>query len=137
MSCWLSAQCAMAGRCYNAVGGMVLEPVDIARLATEVASEKQAVDVVILDVRPSCSFSDYFVVCTGESERQLEAVWDAILDALKANNEMPLHKEGSATSGWMLADYGAVVIHIFAPEEREYYHLEQLWKDAVQVLRIQ
>ncbi len=116
---------------------MLLEPTAIARLATDIASEKQAIDIVILDVRASCSFSDYFVVCTGESERQLEAIWDAILDGLKAQGEAPLHKEGASDSGWMLADYGAVVVHIFAPDEREYYQLEQLWQDAVQVLRIQ
>jgi ribosome-associated protein len=92
--------------------------------------------VVVLDVRASCSFADYFVVCTGDNERQLNAIWEAVLDTLKARGMLPLHKEG-AGSGWLLADFGAVVVHIFAPAEREYYQLEQLWKDAVPVLRIQ
>ena len=104
---------------------------------SEVASDKQAIDVVVLDVRTSCSFADYFVVCTGESERQLEAIWEAILEALKEHGIRPLHKEGPSGSGWLLADFGAVVIHIFAPAEREFYQLEQLWKDAVPVLHIQ
>ena len=104
---------------------------------SEVASDKQAIDVVVLDVRASCSFADYFVVCTGESERQLEAIWEAILEALKEHSIRPLHKEGPSGSGWLLADFGAVVIHIFAPAEREFYQLEQLWKDAVPVLHIQ
>jgi len=104
---------------------------------SEVASDKQAIDVVVLDVRASCSFADYFVVCTGESERQLEAIWEAILEALKEHGIRPLHKEGPSGSGWLLADFGAVVIHIFAPAEREFYQLEQLWKDAVPVLHIQ
>jgi ribosome-associated protein len=116
---------------------MVLEPTEIARLVTEVASDKQATDIAVLDVRVSCSFADYFVVCSGDSERQLEAIWEAILDALKERGVMPLHKEGAEGSGWLLADFGAVVIHIFAPAEREFYQLEQLWKDAVPVLRIQ
>lgn len=116
---------------------MLLEPYDIAHLVSEIASDKQAVDVVVLDVRASCSFADYFVVCTGDNERQLNAVWEAILEGLKARGVMPLHKEGATGSGWLLADLGAVVVHIFAPEEREFYQLEQLWKDAVQVLRIQ
>lgn len=104
---------------------------------SEVASDKQAIDVVVLDVRASCSFADYFVVCTGESERQLKAIWEAIMEALKEHGIRPLHKEGPSGSGWLLADFGAVVIHIFAPAEREFYQLEQLWKDAVPVLHIQ
>ncbi len=104
---------------------------------SEVAADKQAVDVVVLDVRASCSFADYFVVCTGDNERQLNAIWEAILETLKGCGVLPLHKEGPAGSGWLLADFGAVVVHIFAPEEREYYQLEQLWKDAIPVLRIQ
>ena len=116
---------------------MLLEPSEIARVASEAASDKQATDVVVLDVRASCSFADYFVVCTGDSERQLNAIWEAILEALKVHGVLPLHKEGPTGSGWLLADFGAVVIHIFAPAEREFYQLEELWKDAVPVLRIQ
>jgi len=116
---------------------MILQPPEIARLVTEIASDKQAIDVVVLDVHASCSFADYFVVCSGDSERQLNAIWDSILDALKEQGVLPLHKEGPTGSGWLLADFGAVVVHIFAPAEREYYQLEQLWKDAVPVLRIQ
>lgn len=104
---------------------------------SEVASDKQAIDVVVLDVRTSCSFADYFVICSGDSDRQLSAIWEAILEALKVHGVPPLHKEGLSGSGWLLADFGAVVIHIFAPAEREFYQLEQLWKDAVPVLRIQ
>lgn len=91
----------------------------------------------MLDVRASCSFADYFVVCTGESERQLDAIWEAVLDGLQEQGVTPLHKEGPRGSGWLLLDFGAVVVHVFAPEEREFYRLEELWKDAVQVLRIQ
>ena len=116
---------------------MLLQPSEIALLVSDVASDKQAVDVVVLDVRTSCSFADYFVVCTGESERQLDAIWEAILETLKAREVLPIHKEGPKGSGWLLADFGSVVVHIFAPAEREYYQLEQLWKDAVPVLRIQ
>ena len=91
----------------------------------------------MLDVHASCSFADYFVIASAESVRQLNAVWEAITDALKSQGAMPLHKEGTAESGWLLADYGSVVIHLFAVEEREFYRLEDLWKDAVAVLRMQ
>ncbi len=125
-------------RCYNAcLEEAILEPAEIARLATDIASEKQATDVVLLDVRASCSFADYFLICSGESDHQLRAIWDEILETLKDRGVLPLHREGVRGSGWLLADYGAVVIHIFAPAEREFYQLEALWKDAVPVLRIQ
>ncbi len=91
----------------------------------------------MLDVRSSCSFADYFVVCSGESERQLDAIWEAVLEALKVRAGLPLHKEGTSDSGWLLADFGSVVIHIFGSPEREFYQLEQLWKDATPILRIQ
>jgi ribosome-associated protein len=115
----------------------LLEPTEIARLATDAAAEKQAIDIVLLDVRASCSFADYFLICSGDSERQISAIWEAVLDELKLRDIMALHKEGTADSGWLLADYGSVVIHVFGPEEREFYGLEQLWADAVPVLRIQ
>ncbi len=118
-------------------GGTLLEPAEIARLASEVASDRQATDIVVLDVRVSCSFADYFVLATAESIRQLNAVWEAITDSLDALGVAPLHKEGTADSGWLLTDYGSVVIHLFAPEEREYYQLDSLWKDAVAILRMQ
>ena len=92
--------------------------------------------MALLDVRGSCSFADYFLVCTGDSERQLDAIWEAILDTLKTRGVRALHKEG-AGSGWLLADYGAVVVHVLAPHEREFYQLESLWEDAIPVLRIQ
>jgi len=115
----------------------LLEPAEIARFATEAAAEKQATDIVLLDVRTSCSFADYFLICSGDSDRQLKAIWEAILDELKLRDILPLHKEGTSDSGWLLADYGAVVVHIFGTEEREFYGLENLWADAVPVLRIQ
>lgn len=119
------------------VGGRLLEPSEIARLASAAASEKQASDIIVLDVHASCSFADYFVIASAENVRQLNAVWEAVMDALKAHGAIPLHKEGTAESGWLLADYGSVVIHLFAVEEREFYRLEALWKDAVAVLRME
>lgn len=123
--------------CYN-TSHMVtaLAPEEIARIATEAATEKQAIDVVLLDVRKSCTFADFFVVCTGDNDRQIAAIWEEILDMLRLRDVQVLHKEG-AGSGWLLADYGSVVVHVFAPEEREYYQIESLWKDAIPVLRIQ
>ena len=103
----------------------------------EAASEKQASDIVLLDVREVCSFASYFVICSGESERQLGAIYDEIEQTLKKAGITPHHREGALDSGWMLLDFGDVIVHIFASAEREYYQLDELWEKAVAVVRIQ
>lgn len=114
-----------------------LEADEIARLATELASEKQATDIAMLDVRAVCSFADYFVICTGDTKRHIEAIWQGIDEALRSRDVLPHHSEGTADSGWLLADFGSVIVHIFAPVEREYYQLDKLWDKAIPVVRIQ
>lgn len=116
---------------------MVLEAIDIARRVVEVASDKQAADTVLLDTREVCSFADYFVICSGDSARQIEAIRDEIEQVLKKEGILPHHYEGSTSSGWLLLDYGSVVIHIFAPVERDYYQLDKLWSQASTLVRIQ
>jgi ribosome-associated protein len=106
-------------------------------LATELASEKQARDVAMLDVRAVCSFADYFVICTGDTKRHIEAIWQGIDEALKTKGVAPHHNEGTPDSGWMLGDFGSVIVHIFAPLERDYYQLDKLWDKATPVVRIQ
>ena len=114
-----------------------LEGIDLARKAVEAASEKQASDVILLDVQGICSFTNYFVICGGDNERQLKAIHDEIEQALKKEGVLPHHREGSLDSGWLLFDYGDVIVHIFAPQEREYYGLDELWDQAKMVLRVQ
>lgn len=118
-------------------GTAFLEAEEIARLATELASEKQARDVAMLDVRALCSFTDYFVICTGDTKRHIEAIWQGIDEALRAKNLVPHHSEGTADSGWLLADFGSVIVHIFGPLERDYYQLDKLWDKAIPIVRIQ
>ena len=77
------------------------------------ASDKQASNIVLLDVRDLCSFADYFVICAGESQRQLRTIYDEIERSLKEQGVVPHHREGTSDSGWLLLDYGDVVIHIF------------------------
>ena len=103
----------------------------------EIASDKQAADIELLDVREICSFANYFVICSGESERQINAIYDEIERVLKQEGISPYHREGTLDSGWLLFDYGEVIVHIFAPSEREYYQLTELWSKAVPVVRIQ
>lgn len=113
-----------------------LEALEIARKSIDTAADKQATDIVMLDTREVCSFADYFVICTSETSRQTKAIADEIQLKLKKEGVLPLHLEGTADSGWFLLDYGDVIIHIFAPDEREYYQLDRLWDKAKTVVRI-
>jgi ribosome-associated protein len=114
-----------------------LEALELARKAVEIASDKQANNIVLLDVRDLSSFTDYFVICAGESARQLNTIVGEIEKTLKQESILPHHREGTLDSGWLLLDYGDVVIHVFGAEEREYYKLDDLWHEAKTVLRIQ
>jgi ribosome-associated protein len=100
---------------------------EIARLA----ADKKAIDVVELDLRGVLGYTDYFLVCSGNTGRQAKAIHDGILEGLKREHDtLPRRVEGSAQAGWILMDYLDVVVHIFTPETREFYRLEQLWGEA-------
>ena len=103
----------------------------------EVASDKQANNIVLLDIRDLCSFTDYFVICAGESARQIRTISNEIEKTLKKEGVRPHHEEGSLDSGWLLLDYSDVIVHIFGAAERDYYDLDGLWREAKAVLRIQ
>lgn len=103
----------------------------------EIASDKQAGNIVLLDVRDICGFADYFVICAGDNERQLRTIYDDIELTLKKEGIVSHHHEGTIDSGWLLLDYGDVIVHIFGAREREYYKLDELWHEARTVLRIQ
>lgn len=109
----------------------------MARQAVEAAADKQAIDIVLLDAREVCSFADYFVICSGDSERQLTTIYEEVRHRLKNEGIMPHHREGTVESGWLLLDFGDIIVHIFAPFERDYYQLDELWGQAKPVLRIQ
>jgi len=116
---------------------LLLEALEVARTAVEAAANKQATDIVLLDARRVCSFADYFVICSGESERQISAIYDEVLHQLKRADILPYHHEGTVDSGWLLLDFGDIIVHIFAPFERKFYQLDELWSKAKPVLRIQ
>ena len=92
---------------------------------------------MLLDTRKVCSFTDYFVICSGETQRQIKAIYDEVEQVLKKEGILPHHREGTVDSGWLLLDFGSIIVHIFAPFEREYYQLGELWREAVPVIRIQ
>jgi ribosome-associated protein len=111
-----------------------LKPIEHARRIAELAQEKLAADVVILDMRPVCSYTDYFVICTGQNPRQTKAIYDAVREEMKkADRLTPRTVAGEREASWILADYLDVVLHVFTPEAREYYRLEELWGDVPSV----
>lgn len=108
-----------------------LTPEIIAATVADLAADRKALDIVQLDVRKMVSYTDYFVLCTGRSDRQARAIHDAIHLGMKsAHALLPRRVEGVTESRWILLDYLDVVVHIFTPETREYYRLEQLWGEA-------
>ena len=108
----------------------------MAHKVIDILSDKQAADIVLLDTREVCSFADYFVICTGESTRQIKAIVDAVTESLKKEGIRPLHEEGTADSGWILLDYGTVIVHVFSSFERDYYQLDKLWEKACTKVRV-
>jgi ribosome-associated protein len=108
-----------------------LSPLQQARRIAALVQDKLARDVVILDMRPVCTYTDYFVVCTGGNARQTAAIWDEVHGRMKRENGLlPRSVEGATQGSWIIADYLDVVLHVFTPEAREYYRLEDLWDDV-------
>ena len=113
------------------------EAIELARRAVEIAEDRQASDIVLLDVRGLCSYADAFVLMTVESRRQGQAIREAMQKGMKEAGQSILRTEGDADSGWLLMDCSDVIVHIFGMEERELYGLDRLWRRAVPLLRIQ
>jgi len=104
----------------------------------DVITEELGVNTVMLDLRPVSLLGDFFIISSGESERQIQAIVEETkLQIKKKLRAIPLRVEGTASSGWMLMDYGSVVVHVFSPEMRDYYQLESLWFDAPVVVKMQ
>lgn len=111
-----------------------LEPREIAVIAAEAAAEKKADDIVVLDVAEVLVITAYFVVVTGATDRQVGAIADEVETALRERAGVkPVGREGLREGRWVLLDFGDVVVHIFQPEEREFYRLDKLWSDAPRV----
>ena len=99
-------------------------------VAVRAAEDKKATDMVVLDLRKAAGFTDYFVICSGTNPRQIRAIADAITEALAGEGAKPAHVEGYERSEWILLDYFDFIVHIFAPETRQFYGLERLWGNA-------
>ena len=114
-----------------------LQGAELARRVVDVLSDKRAENILLLDIRGVALFADYFVIASAETVRHTQALCDALDEELAKDSISSWGREGEAGSGWVLLDYGDVIVHIFGPEQRSFYDLEGLWREAVPVVRIQ
>ena len=113
-------------------------PVTLNDVLVDAILDKKGDNVLLLDVRELCIFADYFLLCSADNERQLSAIAQSIAEeAKKQLHTLPLHIEGKEHDGWILADFGETIVHIFSTEQRNYYRLEELWRNAHTILHIQ
>jgi ribosome-associated protein len=101
--------------------------------AVRAALDKKAQDIIVLDLRHTPAFTDFFLVCSGQNQRQVHAIADAIEESLKAARIRPSHIEGYDRAEWVLMDYFTFIVHIFTPQTRAFYSLERLWGDAERI----
>ena len=109
----------------------------MADFIVKVLDEKKGEDIHLLDIHENSILADYFVICSGTSVRMVKALMTEVEDEVKKEFGLNSRIEGEALAGWMLADYGTVIVHIFSPDRRDYYSLEELWAEAKTILRLQ
>ena len=109
---------------------MINNAAEFARKAIEIASEYQGVEILLLDMKSITDFADFFVIMTGENKRHIDALSNSIASSVKNSTFKLNNREGNSESGWILLDYGDIIIHIFGTEEREFFQLEKLWENA-------
>lgn len=113
------------------------EAFERAHFIVDTLDEKKGEDILLMEIREICSFTDYFVICSAPSERTLKALSDEVKDKMKKRYaSLPYNMEGEPKDGWVLTDYGDIVLHLFSPEIRSYYDLEGLWSDGRVLLHL-
>jgi ribosome-associated protein len=116
----------------------ILDAQELARFAATTLEDKKGGDILVLELGAATPIADYFVICSANSDRQAKALADAVREKIKETYQrLPFSIEGKSNSGWVLLDYGNVVVHVFLEEERRYYNLEGLWNQATVLLNIQ
>ncbi len=110
---------------------------ELARFAAEIVSDSFASDILLLNISNKSAFTDFMIILTVDSSRQMSAVADDLEIEMKSKGINKFRKEGAANSGWVVVDFGDIVVHLFGKDEREYYALDDIWSEAQQLLRIQ
>lgn len=109
----------------------------MAYTVVEALEEKKGEDILLLDIHEIAPFADYFILCSGTSDRMLDSLANAALEKVRAAHGLKGRVEGKSRSGWVLVDFGDVILHIFAPEVRDYYRLEELWAEGKVLIHLQ
>lgn len=122
---------------YVSRGGCAIDLTLLSRRVVELAEDKQANEIVLLDIRKQSTIADYFVICSADNERQLQAIAEHIDATIHRDFRLNPRIEGAASTGWVILDYYDVIVHIFSNEQREYYQLERLWSKATPILVVQ
>lgn len=118
-------------------GEILLDTLKLAHKIVDILDEKQGEDILFLDISEVTSIAEYFIICTGSSVRQVQALLKAVKTETKKEFKINPRIEGEAQAGWMLADYDNLVLHIFSPDRREFYRLEELWSEGKTLLHLQ
>jgi len=114
-----------------------LNTLELAHTIVEALEDKKGENIVLLDLQNIAMFTDYFVICTGTSDRMLDALADAVIEKIRDVTSLKGRPQGQSASGWVVIDFGSVIVHCFAPETRDFYKLEELWKEGKILLRLQ
>ena len=114
-----------------------MNPLDLAHTVVDALEAKKGEDILLLDLQKVAMFTDYFIICTGTSDRMLDALADGVEEQVREKLQIKGRKEGQASSGWVIVDFGSVLVHLFAQEVRSYYKLEELWREGKVLLRLQ
>jgi ribosome-associated protein len=114
-----------------------MKPVDLARTIVESLEDKKGEDIVLLDLEGLAPFGEFYVICSANNERTIRALADAVMNDYKSKRKVKPALEGTAQEGWILVDFGSVVVHIFSKNQRDYYRLEELWSEAKVLLHVQ
>jgi len=136
MMLWTTT-CRPAGLPITENRRRMTDPVELARAVADVAADTLASNVTLLDISETSSFADVFVICSADNVRQLNALREEIIDELREQGVRTRRVEGEAEAGWVLIDYGDVIVHLLTVEQRDFYGLELLWSDAPVLLKIQ
>jgi ribosome-associated protein len=110
---------------------------DIAHTIINSLEEKKGEEILLLDIQKIASFTDYFVICTGTSDRMLDALADSVLISVLELHGVKGRIEGNSQSGWKVVDFGTILVHLFSPDQRDYYNLEELWHAGKVILHVQ
>ena len=114
-----------------------LNTVDITRTIIDVLEDKKGENIVLLDIHEIASFTDFFIICTGSSDRMLDSLAEGVRRKVREVHQLHGQQEGIPSAGWMIVDFGDVMVHLFSPDQRNYYQLEQLWSRGKVLVRVQ